>query len=215
MKSGLAVHLSLLEMAGQSTFFGNLLFISVPDEEANSVGMRAAVPHLLQLKKKYDLDYRVALNSEPMFSLYPGDHHRYIYTGSIGKIMPGFLCCEKETHVGEPFLGLNSNLMASLVTAEIELNTDLCDQDEGKPAPPTNLIQRGLKSVTLFNLFLLERSIAELTELLLRKATSATRKIEALYNDEAEKHAKRTGSSAHHQSVYERLIRSSMKQSDR
>ncbi|QAA22765.1 M20/M25/M40 family metallo-hydrolase [Sporolactobacillus terrae] len=212
MKSGLAVHLSLLEMASQGAFSGNLLFISVPDEEANSVGMRAAVPHLLQLKNKYNLDYRVALNSEPMFSLYPGDDHHYIYTGSIGKIMPGFLCCGKETHVGEPFSGLNSNLMASLVTAEIELNTDLCDQDEGKPAPPpTNLIQKGLKSgysvqtphhsVTLFNLFLLERSIAELSELLLRKATSAARKIEARYHDEAEKYAKRTGSSASHQTV--------------
>ena len=54
--------------------------------------------------------------------------------------------------------------MASLITAELELNTDLCDIVEGEASPPpTNLLQRDLKeeysvqiphrAVTLFNLF--------------------------------------------------------------
>lgn len=212
MKSGLALHLSLIENACEGKFDGNLLLISVPDEEVNSVGMRAAVPHLLKLKEKYHLDFRAAVNSEPMFSLYPGDQTNYIYTGSIGKLMPGFMCYGKETHVGEPFSGLNGNLMASLVTAELELNTDLCDEDEGKAAPPpTNLIQKGLKesysvqipnrSVTLFNLFLLERSIEEVTALLLEKATRAAEKIEALYRKEAEQYATLTGSTAEERKV--------------
>lgn len=207
MKSGLALHLSLIEAACDGRFEGNVLLISIPDEEVNSVGMRAAVPYLLQLKKKYKLEYTAAVNSEPMFSLYPGDRNNYIYTGSIGKVMPGFMCYGKETHVGEPFSGLNGNLMSSFVTAEIELNTDLCDYDEGKAAPPpSNLIQKGLKesysvqiphrSVTLFNLFLLERSIEEVTDLLKEKASLAAAKIEVLYREQAERYASATGSTA-------------------
>lgn len=221
MKSGLALHMSLIESACEGVFDGNLLLISVPDEEVNSVGMRAAVPHLLHLQKQHKLDYCTALNSEPMFSLYPGDHNNYIYTGSIGKVMPGFLCYGKETHVGEPFSGLNGNLMASLITEEIELSTELCDEDEGKAAPPpTNLIQKGLKdsysvqiphrSVTLFNLFLLERSIEDITEMLLKKANRAARKIEALYQKEAEQYAQFTSSTAAERKVrvltFEELI---------
>ncbi|MCO7126548.1 M20/M25/M40 family metallo-hydrolase [Sporolactobacillus shoreicorticis] len=221
MKSGLALHMSLIENACSGEFDGNLLLISVPDEEVNSVGMRAAVPHLLELKERYDLDYRAALNSEPMFSLYPEDRTNYIYTGSIGKIMPGFLCYGKETHVGEPFSGLNGNLMASFVTEELELSTELCDEDEGKVAPPpSNLIQKGLKnsysvqiphrSVTLFNLFILERSIDEITELLLKKADRAAKKIEALYQKQARQYAQFTGSIAAERKVkvlpFEKLV---------
>ncbi|WP_134702398.1 M20/M25/M40 family metallo-hydrolase [Ammoniphilus sp. YIM 78166] len=197
MKCGLALHMSLLEQAADGEFDGNLLLLSVPDEEVNSVGMRAAVPVLLELAEKHGLEYQVVLNSEPMFARFPGDRTQYIYSGSIGKVLPGFLCYGKETHVGEPLSGLNANWMASQVTCEIELNTDFCEVVEGDVTPPpTNLIQTDLKeeysvqiphrAVTLFNLFLYERSMDELLARLKTAAQSAAQKIEQAYAQQAE-----------------------------
>ncbi|MCY8687805.1 M20/M25/M40 family metallo-hydrolase, partial [Bacillus spizizenii] len=52
MKAGLAVQLSMLERAMNGQFEGNLLLITVPDEEVNSRGMIEAVPILKEMEKK-------------------------------------------------------------------------------------------------------------------------------------------------------------------
>lgn len=201
MKCGLAVQMSMLEQGCSGKFDGNVLLLAVPDEEVNSVGMRAAVPVLLELAKQYDLDYQVVLNSEPMFTRYPGDVNKYIYSGSIGKVLPGFLCYGKETHVGEPLSGLNANYMASQVTCEMELNADFCEVVEGDVTPlPTNLIQKDLKgeysvqiphrAVTLFNLFLYEKPIDEIFSQVKRTAEKAARQMEEKYAEQARRYAK-------------------------
>lgn len=203
MKCGLALHMSMIEKACNGEFEGNILLVTVPDEEVNSIGMRAAVPILLELAEEYDLEYVTVLNGEPMFMRYPGDNNKYIYTGSIGKLLPGFLCYGKETHVGEPFAGLNANYMVSLLTEEIELNTDLCEIVEGETTPPpTNLIQYGIKkdysvqiphrAVTLFNLFLLEKKMDDVVQLLMEKAGNAAAKITKSYSLQAAEFAKYT-----------------------
>lgn len=192
MKCGLALHMSMVERASDGEFDGNILLLTVPDEEVNSVGMRAAVPALLALAEEFDLTYKTVLNSEPMFTRYPGDQNKYLYTGSIGKVLPGFLCYGKETHVGEPFAGLNGNFMASQITCELELNTAFCEIVEGEASPPpTNLIQKDLKkeysvqiphrAVTLFNLFLLEKRMDEVVEPLLQAAKNVAERIRQTY----------------------------------
>lgn len=201
MKAGLALHMSMVEKACSGEFDGNILLLTVPDEEVNSTGMRAAVPVLLELAQEHDLHYKTVLNSEPMFPRYPGDQNHYIYTGSIGKVLPGFLCYGKETHVGEPFAGLNGNLMASQITCELELNTAFCESVDGETtSPPTNLIQKDLKkeysvqiphrAVTLFNLFLLERKMETVVGQLLEVATSAAEKIKQTYMRQVDQYAK-------------------------
>lgn len=196
MKCGLALHMSMLEQAIAGRFEGNLLLLTVPDEEVNSVGMRAAVPFLLELAAKHNLEYRACLNSEPVFTRYPGDVNNYIYTGTIGKIMPGYLAYGKETHVGEPFSGLNGNFMISYLNKLLELNTDFCEQVEGEVTPPpTNLLQKDLKkeysvqtphrAVTLFNLFTLEKRMDELIKPLLNIAREAAIEIEQTYEKRA------------------------------
>ncbi|QSB49235.1 M20/M25/M40 family metallo-hydrolase [Parageobacillus toebii] len=201
MKCGLALHMSLIEQACQGKFEGNLLLLTVPDEEVSSVGMRAAVPILVEMAEKYGLTYRLVLNSEPMFTRYPGDKANYIYTGSIGKVLPGFYCYGKETHVGEPFAGLNANFMAAQIANELEFNTDFCEVFSGEVSPPpTNLLQTDLKeeysvqiphrSVTLFNLFLQKRSLDDVTNSLIAIAKRAAKHIEERYNDEASRFAK-------------------------
>jgi arginine utilization protein RocB len=201
MKCGLALHMSMIEQACHGKFDGNLLLLAVPDEEVNSAGMRASVPVLVEMAEKYGLTYRLVLNSEPMFTRYPGDKTNYIYTGSIGKVLPGFYCYGKETHVGEPFSGLNANFMAAQIANELELNTDFCEVFCGEVSPPpTNLLQTDLKedysvqiphrAVTLFNLFLYKRSLADVTNLLIAAAKRAAKRIEERYNVEASRFAK-------------------------
>jgi arginine utilization protein RocB len=188
MKCGLALHMAMIELACYQAFDGNVLLLTVPDEEINSVGMRAAVPKLLELAERHGLVYRAVLNSEPMFTRYPGDETNYIYTGSIGKVLPGFLCYGKETHVGEPFAGLNANFMASKLTNALELNTDFCERiGEEVTPPPTNQMQTDLKkdysvqiphrAVTLFNLFLYDKGIDERVTQLLSLAREVAAEI--------------------------------------
>ncbi|MFC7440765.1 M20/M25/M40 family metallo-hydrolase [Laceyella putida] len=199
MKCGLALHMAMIEQACHGAFDGNLLLLTVPDEEVNSAGMRAAVPKLLELAERHGLTYQAVLNSEPMFTQYPGDETNYIYTGSIGKVLPGFLCYGKETHVGEPFAGLNANFMASRLTDAFELNTDFCEVvgDEVTP-PPTNLMQTDLKkeysvqiphrAVTMFNLFLYEKRMDELVAQLLAHAEEVAAGIKEKVRQQAERY---------------------------
>jgi arginine utilization protein RocB len=212
MKAGLALQMSLLEKATLGEFDGNLVLLAVPDEEVNSEGMRKAVPTLLRLAQQYDLEYELILNSEPMFTQYPCDTNHYLYTGTIGKVMPGFLCYGKETHVGEPISGLNANLMTSLITSEMELNTQFCETcgDQISP-PPTNLIQKDIKldysvqiphrAVTLFNLFIFEKSLESVVNELLTVGKRVANQIESVYQQRANSYARLHGQEKSERSV--------------
>ncbi|WP_062233028.1 M20/M25/M40 family metallo-hydrolase [Fictibacillus sp. FJAT-27399] len=201
MKAGVALHMSMVEQAAHGKFPGNILMVSVPDEEVNSAGMLAAVPVLEQLKKQYSITYKACLNGEPAFTRYPGDQNHYLYTGTVGKILPGFLCYGRETHVGEPFGGLNGNLMASEITRMLELNMDFCEtmDDEAIP-PPTNLVQKDLKdhysvqiphvAVTMFNLLMMERSLGDINTQLLTLAKKAAKQIESFIYERSLQYSK-------------------------
>lgn len=122
MKAGLAIELGLLsELSQDECFSGNILLLSVADEERNSAGMLAGVELLMKLKKKYDLEYSLCLCTEPSFESFPGDESKYIYLGSAGKMLPLMFCVGKETHVGEPFAGVNAAWMAAAFTSNMEL----------------------------------------------------------------------------------------------
>ncbi|MGD6815632.1 M20/M25/M40 family metallo-hydrolase [Metabacillus sp. 84] len=196
MKAGLAVQMGVLEKAMNGEFKGNLLLLTVPDEEVNSEGMLEAVHALNELKKQHSLDYTACINSEPMFTKYPNDPDYYLYTGSIGKVLAGFLCYGKETHVGEPFSGLNANLMVSKISEQLELNTDFCETLEGETTPPpTSLMQKDLKeeysvqiphiSVALFNVLTMRRPLEKLHQMLMASAEAAAKEIEEHYMERA------------------------------
>ncbi|OZM56322.1 hypothetical protein CIB95_12975 [Lottiidibacillus patelloidae] len=197
MKAGVALQMAMIERAAAGEFEGNLLMVSVPDEEVNSVGMLSAVPVLKQMKEQYNLEFVACLNSEPMFKNHPKDTNKYIYTGSVGKLLPSFFCLGAETHVGEPYSGLNSNFMVSKITNFFELNTDFCEFVDGEMTPPpTNLIQKDFKekysvqtphsSVTMINLIYMKRKLKEITEKLLSSVKEVATSIEEHYTKSAE-----------------------------
>ncbi|MFS0656318.1 M20/M25/M40 family metallo-hydrolase [Bacillus sp. 179-C3.3 HS] len=189
MKAGLTVQLSMLERAMNGRFEGNVLLITVPDEEVNSQGMLEAVPKLKEIMEENGLEYTACLNSEPMFEKYPGDMNYYIYTGSIGKVLAGFFCKGIETHVGEPFSGINANFMVSVLNRLLEMNHDFCEEVDGEMTPPpTNLMQKDLKeaysvqtphmAVSLFNVLVMQRSSEQLHGLLYETAKQAAVQME-------------------------------------
>ena len=121
MKGGGSIQLSLIEeYSKDSNFKGNIVLISVPDEENLSAGMRGAALHLKSLKDKYDLEYKLMLNSEPHER---GDDLRpTLYDGSIGKIMPVVYVRGKLAHVGQVYSGLNPINLLSEIIRRTELN---------------------------------------------------------------------------------------------
>lgn len=82
-----------------------------------------------------------------MTAEYEGDQSKYIYMGTVGKVMPTFFIVGKETHVGEAFRGLDPNQLAAQITQRINLNPEFSDREAGMAAmPPVSLQQRDQKT---------------------------------------------------------------------
>ena len=148
MKSGNAVIMALIEAITMDieNFDGNLIYMAVCDEETNSTGMFAAVPELNKLARLNEWDIQGLIDTDYMTNDYEGDDSKYIYIGTVGKLMPSFYVVGSETHVGEPFNGLDPNEIVAELTREINLNPAYCDIAEGQVTlPPVTLKQRDLK----------------------------------------------------------------------
>ena len=149
MKSGVAVHIALMHYFAHiiADIPVSILFLATVDEENESAGMLQAVRLLTQLRQSYDLTYVGIINTDYTTAQYVGDPHRYIYTGTVGKLLPSFLCIGRESHVGTPFNGLDANLLAAELIRMISMNDELCDVASGQiTAPPVTLRAADLKT---------------------------------------------------------------------
>jgi arginine utilization protein RocB len=194
MKMGLVMHMALIERASIEKWPINLLLLTVPDEEVNSSGMRAAVKKLVELKEEYSLKYKLFLNSEPVFTQQPGDQNYYIYSGSIGKIMPSALFYGRETHVGEPLSGITAPYIASFLTQRMEWNSSFQETDKGEKTPlPVTLqlkdlkmeysVQTPYRASALYNVFLMQRNAAEIMDIFENMAMEAARACNEAYSN--------------------------------
>src|SRR5579863_669909 len=140
MKCGVAANIAVMRHMAKLARAGELplsvVLIATPDEENESAGVLQAVQYLLRLREEYKLNYLGAINTDYTTALYPGDPHRYIYTGSVGKLLPTFLVIGHATHVGEPFDGLDANLLAAELIRDVSMNDALCDDVRGQRTPP-------------------------------------------------------------------------------
>lgn len=135
MKGGGSIQLALLKRYSElENLYGNILLISVPDEENLSAGMMSAVLLLKELKEKYNLHYLMMINSEP--------HERVnkdvgvLSEGSVGKMMPFFYVKGFLSHVGKVFEGFNPVSILSEIVRKTELNLELSDFIENEASPP-------------------------------------------------------------------------------
>ena len=140
MKSGVAANIAVMRHLAQMSHEGSLplsvVLLATPDEENESAGVLQAVNLLLRLRKQYGLEYLGAMNTDYTAARYPGDQHRYIYTGTIGKLLPSFLVIGRESHVGVPFDGIDANLLAAELIRNLSMNDELCDVVGGQSTPP-------------------------------------------------------------------------------
>ena len=136
MKCGLAAGIAVLERAASEELEGGVLLLATPDEEATSVGMRAAVTQLPALAREWGLEPVAVLNLDISEDRGDGAAGRAVFLGSVGKLLPFVHLVGREVHAGMPSSGLNATLMAAEVTRQVELNPDLIDTGGGEPAPP-------------------------------------------------------------------------------
>jgi arginine utilization protein RocB len=149
MKTGIAASLVMIEEFSKKAdkMNANLIFLGVADEEGQSLGMLSGVEDLERLARDKGWHFVAAVDTDYMTGRYQEDEQKYVYIGSVGKLLPCFYIYGEETHVGEAFNGLDANLLASEILYQIDLNSDLCDIVEDEvTVPPVCLHQRDLKT---------------------------------------------------------------------
>ena len=142
MKAGTALQLKIIEeYSNIKNFKGNLLFLSVPDEENLSKGMIQASTMIKKLKEKYFLNYVLAIDSEPHSR--ENDKYYEYYDGCIGKTMLSVYVQGKKTHISNIFEGINPSLILSKIVEKTEMNTTFCDKVKGfrSPAPSWSFVR--------------------------------------------------------------------------
>jgi arginine utilization protein RocB len=196
MKSGVAGHLYLLEHFSNhpEELEGNLVLLVECDEEDSSNGILSSLKTLKQWKAEHDFDYVAAINADFVSPRYQGDDNRYIYVGTVGKLLPSFFITGAETHVGSCFEGLDPNLIAAEITCQINYNPDLCDEALGEiTVPPVTLkqmdlkpsytVQTALSAYVYFNFFVHSWSPEYVLERLKEEAAVAFNRALSVYRE--------------------------------
>lgn len=203
MKCGLATLMTIAEDLSDNVeeLEGNLVFAAVCDEEGNSGGMLSAVPEMVKLRDKEGFEYQALVDTDYMAPRYEGDDSKYIYVGTVGKLMPAFYVVGSEAHGGDPFRGLDPNHISSAIIEEIDFNTKYSDEAEGEvTVPPISLRQQDLKpeysvqtartSYLYFNFGTHKSTPDEIMKKVTDGATLAFQKVVDNLNVEYEKYCK-------------------------
>ena len=191
MKSGVAVHLvNVLRLSEQAEKLdGNVVFMANPVEENEHTGVITAVSELARLREQNGWTYEVAINTDYTTEQYPGDDTRYIYTGTVGKLLPCFYVHGRTTHVGNTLLAVDPTLIASEINRRLNNRMELAEDIAGDVSlPPSCLKQTDLKdfynvqipiaSFMYFNYFVYEKTPADVLNTLKRVAEEACFDVE-------------------------------------
>lgn len=203
MKCGTATLMTMIETLSDDVenLEGNLIFAAVCDEEGNSGGMLNVVPELVKLMKEEGFEYQALVDTDYMAPRYEGDNSRYIYVGTVGKIMPSFYIVGSEAHGGDPFRGIDPNHISSAILEEIDFNMKYADEAEREvTVPPISLRQQDLKpeysvqtartSYLYFNFGTHSSTPDEILEKVKEGAKLAFQKVIDALNTEYEKYCK-------------------------
>ncbi len=203
MKAGLVINLRQLEKATIESPGVNVLFLSVPDEETQSAGMRHAVSVLKTLKERFSLCYELAILTEPHEREHENEFR--ISTGSVGKMMPVIVTKGMPTHCGFAYSGLNAISITMEIVKAIELNVEMSDTvNQRMTAPPAFLNMYSIKetydvttpefAVAYFNWLYLKGNLTgkfeQLKELCKWSMEDAINQFNYSYNEYLRKQAK-------------------------
>ncbi len=190
MKAGIGLNLNALFEYEPGEV--NVLFTAVSDEENLSAGARQAVGLYTNLRARYDLDFAVAVISEPIEREIDAPHP--FINGSAGKILPVVVARGIPAHSMSMLRGLNSaHLIANLIR-EMEYDTAFLSRGgDLYTEPPAVQLVRDLKAgydVSMpeytaagFNLtFFCETDPARLMDRILHNCCAAARDLLARYD---------------------------------
>lgn len=206
MKSGVSSHLYLLKYYSEhpEELEGNLVLVAECDEEDGSHGILSALKVLKDWKQKYHFDYIAAINADFVSPRFEGDQNRYIYKGTVGKLLPSFFITGAETHVGSCFEGLDPNLIAAELTNQISYNPELCNEACGEvTVPPVSLkqtdlkpsytVQTALAAYVYYNFFIYSWTPKEVLEKLKKQAEIAFDKALSLFMERYKTYSELSG----------------------
>jgi arginine utilization protein RocB len=206
MKSGVANHMYLMKYYSEhpEEIMGNLVFLAVCDEEDSSHGMLSALNTLNAWKVEHHFDYIAAINAEFVSPRYEGDPNRYVYKGTVGKLLPTFYITGQESHVGSCFDGLDPNFITAELTKQISYNPALCDELYGEMTmPPVSLKQSDLKpfytvqttlgAFVYYNFFVHSWSPAEVLSLLRKQAEISLKHVVFSFKERYQTYCKMIG----------------------
>lgn len=133
MKGGAAAQLAVFEDYAKHPGEASLLYLSLPDEETYSAGMRTAITLLNELRNSYRLTYDILIDSEPNRKV---KDEIISFTGTVGKIQPVVFVQGKPVHIGLYDTGINPVGVLSQLIANTEGNKELTDSCDGEQTPP-------------------------------------------------------------------------------
>lgn len=144
MKGGVAVTVEVfLREARRRELPAHLVLLLTPDEESASRGVRALIPELIQLKQQHGLELSRIINADYTSPLYDGDTRRYLYSGTVGKLLLGLSVFGRTTHVGETFNGVNASALGGYLAYELEHDRKLLAGVGGEWLPPPTVLHQG------------------------------------------------------------------------
>lgn len=206
MKSGTASNIHLLNHYAENPELldGNLVLIVECDEEDGSHGILSALKTLKRWQAEEGFEYAAAINADFVAPAYAGDENRYIYKGTVGKLLPSFFITGEETHVGSAFDGLDPNFIAAELTRQISYNPELSDMALGEATiPPVSLkqtdlkpnytVQTALSAYVYYNFFVHSWSPEKVLELLKKQAQIAFRNALDTFETRYKKYGEMSG----------------------
>lgn len=133
MKGGMSVYLDQLFQGAKDK---NLLFVAACDEETYSVGMRSAANLMVELKERFDLDYKLLFMGE---SHLRDERGSVYFDGTIGKMTVNIVVRGIPSHVRFYYGANNAILLASQLCAAIDGNAALTERYKTEVTPPPSV----------------------------------------------------------------------------
>ncbi len=165
MKAGLAAHMVVMKFFSESPELldGVLVHVTECDEEDGSRGVESVLDELVALKEREGFEYVACINAD-FSTAGHNDPSRYLYFGTIGKMLPCFAVFGRAAHVGQAFSAFDPDLLMAEITRSMSYNSDFCDEALGEVTlPPVALkmadtkpsydVQTALSGMVYFNVF--------------------------------------------------------------
>lgn len=111
----------------------NMVFVCTSSTINENKGIKATLPYLDEISKRYNLKYKLAINIKPNLENDPNYH---VFSKSVGHICPCFYVVGK-TDQHNPFKNFSSSLLASKLIEELELNPNVTNSISKYNSYPT------------------------------------------------------------------------------